>query len=167
MASLTTAADKSGSIKIPSSQVAWVCEASFPQSALVLACVGFLCREAALCVRLEVDRPSFANEPLIEGCGLTFDRTNTDPPLLVVRVRSLVFAANAAISNIRAQPIACGNPARPDVAALVEARLVDFGCIDTVQSINRAIQLERIAINHDNFGCQAWPDHRHTTTTTQ
>jgi hypothetical protein len=22
------------------------------------------------------------------------------------------------------------------------------------------IQLERIAINHDNFGCQAWPDHR-------
>src|SRR6476660_2694494 len=96
-------------------------------------------RETALCVRLELDRPSFANEPLIERCGLAFDRTNPDPPVLVDRVRSLVLAANGTISNIRAQSIARRNPARPDVAALVEARLVDFGCIDTVQPINRAI----------------------------
>jgi len=80
--------------------------------------------------------------------------------VLVERVGPLVLAANGTISNIRAQSIAHRNPARPDVAALVETHLVDFGCIDTVQPINRAIQLERIAISHNNFGRQAWPDHR-------
>src|SRR4051794_26663831 len=99
MASLTTAADKSRSIEIPSSQVARFCETSFPQSAPVHACVSFLCRETALCVRLEVDRLSFANEPCIERCALAFDRTNPDPPVLVDRVRPLVVAANGAISN--------------------------------------------------------------------
>ena len=83
MASLTTSADKSRSIEIPSSQVARFCEASVPQSAPVLTCVSFLCRKPALCVRLELDRPSFANDPLIERCGLAFDRTDADPSLLV------------------------------------------------------------------------------------
>src|ERR1700687_1827811 len=160
MASLTTAADKSRPIEIPSPQVARFCETSFPQSATALACVSFLCRETAPCVRLELDRPSFANEPLVERCGLAFDRTNPDPPVLVVGVRPLVLAANGTISNVRDQSIPRRNPARPDVAAVVEARLVDFGCIDTVQPINRAIQLERIAISNNNFGRQAWPDHR-------
>ena len=82
MASLTTAADKSRSIEIPSSQVARFCEASLPQSAPVHTCVRFLCRETALCGRLELDRPSFANEPLIKRCGLAFDRTNPEPPVL-------------------------------------------------------------------------------------
>src|SRR6478752_2307124 len=132
MARLTTGADKSRSIEIPSSQVARFYETSFPQSAPVHACVSFLCGETALCVRLELDRPSFANEPLIERCSLAFDRTNPDPPVLVDRVRSPVLAANGTISNIRAQSIARRNPARPDVATLVEARLVDFGCIHPV-----------------------------------
>src|SRR5215475_14823495 len=160
MASLTTAANEPRSIAIPSSRFARFCETSFPQSAPVLPCVSFLCRKTALCGRLERNRPSFANEPLIERCGLVFDRTNRDPPVLVDRVRPLVLAANGTISNIRAQSSARCNPARPDVAALVEARLVDFGGIDTVQPINRAIQLERSAIGHNNFGRQAWPDHR-------
>jgi hypothetical protein len=43
---------------------------------------------------------------------------------------------------------------------LVEACLVDFGCIDTIQPISRVIQLERIAISHNNFVRQAWPGHR-------
>ena len=73
MASLTTAADKSRSIEIPSSQVARFCETSLPQSAPVLTCVSVLCRKTALCVRLELDCPSFANEPLIERGGLAFD----------------------------------------------------------------------------------------------
>ena len=77
--------------------------------------------------------------------------------MLVDRVRPLVIAANGTTSNIGAQSITRRNPARPDVAALVEAHLVDFGCIDTVQPINRAIKLERIAISHNNFGRQAWP----------
>src|SRR4249920_2112482 len=102
MAGLTTAADKSRSIEIPSSQVARFCETSIPQSAPVLTCVGFLCRKAALCVGLELDRPSFANEPLIERCGFAVDRTNPDPSVLVERVRPLVLAANGAISNMRA-----------------------------------------------------------------
>src|SRR5258708_24948213 len=160
MASLTAAADKSRSIEIPRSQVAGFCEAPLPQSALVHACVRFLCREPAFCGRLELDRPSFANEPLIERCGLAFDRTNPDPPVLVDRVRPLVLAANGTISNIRAQSIARRNPARPDLSALLEARLVDFGCIDTIQPISRVIQLERIAISHNNFVRQAWPGHR-------
>src|SRR5882757_8906637 len=160
MASLTTAADEPRSTEIPSSQVARFCETSFPQSAPVLARVSFLCRETALCGRLELDRPSFANEPLIERCGLAFDRTNPDPPTLVDRVRPLVLAVDGTISNIRAQSIARRNPARPDVATLVEARLVDFGCIDAIQPINRVIQLERIAISHNNFSRQARPGHR-------
>ena len=80
--------------------------------------------------------------------------------MLVDRVRPLVIAANGTTSNIGAQSITRRNPARPDVAALVEAHLVDFGCIDTVQPKDRAIQLERIAISHYNFGRQAWPGHR-------
>ena len=132
MAGLTATADKPRSIVIPSSQLARFCETSFPQSAPVLACVSFLCRKTALCGRLELNRPSFANEPLIERCGLVFDRTNPDPPVLVDRVRPLVIAANGTTSNLGAQSITRRNPARPDVAALVEAHLVDFGCIDTV-----------------------------------
>src|SRR4029078_1749218 len=123
------------------SQVTRFSETSVPQSAPVLACVSFLCRKTALCGKIELDRPSFANEPLIERCGFVFDRTNSDPPVLVDRVGPLVLAANGTISNIRAQSIAHRNPARPDVAALVETHLVDLGCIDTVQPINRAIQL--------------------------
>jgi hypothetical protein len=120
MAGLTTAADKSRSIEIPSSQVARFCETSFPQSAPVLTCVSFLCRKTALCLRLELDCQSFANEPLIERCGLAFDRTNPDPSVLVDRVGPLFLAANGTISNIHAQSIVRRNPARPDVAALVD-----------------------------------------------
>src|SRR6478609_9682900 len=69
MARLTTGAYKSRSIEIPSSQLARFCETSLPQSALVLTCVSFLCRKTTLCVRFELDRPSFANEPRIERCG--------------------------------------------------------------------------------------------------
>src|SRR5215470_11214341 len=119
MASLTTAADKPCSIEIPSSHVARFRETSFPQSAPVLTCVGFLRRKTALCVRLELDRPSFMNEPRIERCGFAFDRANPDPSMLVERVRPPVLAANGTISNIRAQSIARRNSARPDVAALV------------------------------------------------
>src|SRR5262245_6193447 len=152
MASLTTAADEPRSIAIPFSQFSRFCETSFPQSTPVLTCVSFLCRKTALCGRLELNRPSFANEPLIERCGFVFDRTNCDPPVLVDRVRPLVLAANGPTSNMRAQSIAHRNPARPDIAGLVEAHLVDFGCIDTFQPIDRAIQLECIAIGHNNFG---------------
>jgi hypothetical protein len=35
-----------------------------------------------------------------------------------------------------------------------------FGCVDTFQPIDRAIQLERIAISYNNFGRQAWPGDR-------
>src|SRR6478736_4394806 len=147
MAGLTTPAEKSRCIVIPCSQVARFCETPAPQSAPVLAGVSFFCRETVLCGWLELDCPPFANQPRIERCGLVFDRTNPDPPVLVDRVRPVVLATNGTISNIRAQSIARRNPARPDLAALVEARLVDFGCIDTVQPINRTIQLERIAIS--------------------
>jgi hypothetical protein len=41
----------------------------------------------------------------------------------------------------------------------VEARLVDFGCINTAQPIVRSLQLERIAINHYNLGGKAWPNY--------
>ena len=78
-------------------------------------------------------------------------------PVLVDRVRPLVLAANGAISNMRAQSIARCNPARPDIAAFVEACLVDFGSIDTIQPIIRVIQLQRIATGHNNFGRQARP----------
>jgi ABC-type multidrug transport system permease subunit len=47
-AGLTTASDQSLSIEIPSSQVARFCETSFPQSAPVLACSSFLCRNSEL-----------------------------------------------------------------------------------------------------------------------
>ena len=89
MASLTTATNKSRTIDIPSSKVARFCKASFPQFAPVLACVRFLRRETARCGRLEPDCPSFANEPRIERCGLAFDRTNPDPPVLVMPDRAL------------------------------------------------------------------------------
>jgi len=152
MASLTTATNKSRTIDIPSSKLARFCKASFPQFAPVLACVRFLRRETARCGRLEPDCPSFANEPGIERCGLAFDRTNPDPPVLGCRIRPFVIAANGTTSNIRAQSIARRDPARPDVAVLVETHLVDFRCIDTIQPIDRAIQFERIAIGHNNFG---------------
>jgi hypothetical protein len=65
MASLTTATNKSRTIDIPSSKLARFCKASFPQFAPVLACVSFLCRETTPCVWLELDGPSFVNEPFI------------------------------------------------------------------------------------------------------
>jgi hypothetical protein len=60
---------------------------------------------------------------------------------------------------MRAQSISRRNPARPDVAALIQAGLINFGCIDAVQPIDRAIQSERITVSHSNFGRQTWPDH--------
>src|SRR3954447_24702933 len=102
MANLATAAEKSRAIVIPSTEVARVRETSFPQSAQVLARVGLLRHEAAVCGGVELDRPTFANQPLIECRGFAFDRTNPDPPLLVDRVRPFVFAANGPISDIRA-----------------------------------------------------------------
>ena len=136
MASLTTATNKSRTIDIPSSKLARFCKASFPQFAPVLACVRFLRRETARCGRLEPDCPSFANEPRIERCGLAFDRTNPDPPVLGCRIRPFVVAANGTTSNIRAQSIARRDPARPDLAALTKARLINFGCIDAVQPMS-------------------------------
>ena len=80
--------------------------------------------------------------------------------MLGCRIRPFVVAANGTTSNIRAQSIARRDPARPDFAALIKARLINFGCIDAVQPIDRAIQSERIAVSHSNVGRQAWPDHR-------
>ena len=155
-ASLTATADKPRSIVIPSSQLARFCETLGGSRASASSAAKRPFAEGSNLIA----HPSRTNEPLIERCGLVFDRTNPDPPVLVDRVRPLVIAANGTTSNLGAQSITRRNPARPDVAALVEAHLVDFGCIDTVQPKDRAIQLERIAISHYNFGRQAWPGHR-------
>ena len=160
MTGLATAADKPCCTEIPSSEVTRFRETSAPQSAPVLACVNFPRGEAVGCGWLELDRPSFANQPLIERGILAFDRANPDPPLLVVRVRPLVLAANGAISNMSAQSIPRRNPARPDVAALINAGLIEFGCIDAVQPIGRTIQPKCIAISHGNVRRQTWSDHR-------
>jgi hypothetical protein len=160
IAGLTTDTNKSRTVEIPSSKLARFCKASFPQLALVLACVSFLRRETARCGRFEPDCPSFANEPRIERCVLALDPTNPDPPVPGRRIRPFVVAANGAISNMRDQSISRRDPARPDLAALIKARLINFGGIDAVQPIDRAIQSERIAVSHGNVGRQAWPGHR-------
>src|SRR4051812_27138660 len=98
MAGLTTAAKKPCAIAIPSAQVARVRETSLPQSAPLVARVSLFRREAARCGGVELDRPTFANQPLIQRRGFAFDRTDPDPPLLVDRVRPLVFAANGPVS---------------------------------------------------------------------
>jgi hypothetical protein len=160
MTGFATAADKSRCTEIPSSEVTRFGKTSAPQSAPVLACVSLPSREAVGCGRLELDRPSFANQPLIERGSLAFDRAYPDPPLLVIRVRALVLAANGAICNMPAQSIPRRNPARPDVAGLIKASLINFGRVDAVQPIIRTIQPERIAVSHSNIRRQTWADHR-------
>ncbi len=110
LAGFATPAEKSRAIRLPSPEVARVRETSTPQPAPVLPCVSFLRRETALCRRLQFDRPSFPNEPLVERGGLAFERANPDPPVLVIRIRPLVVASNGARSNMRAQSISRRNP---------------------------------------------------------
>src|SRR5215471_21085203 len=98
------------SADIPAPHIVRVGEASGPQSAPVVARIGFFSGEGALGrvfgTAVALHRPAFAHGPLVERRGFALDRAHADPPLLERRIRPLVVAAHSATLDERVQAIA-------------------------------------------------------------
>src|SRR6516162_10189079 len=100
-------------------------------------------------LRIEIECPPLAHEPLVQAHALAGDPANAEPRLGVVGIRPVILAGNASVADQRDERVTCFRPARPLSAALVDANLVALRGIDALQLKQRSAQPDRIAILDD------------------
>jgi len=131
-------------VLVPMAEVARSHKAAFPHAEAVLFGVVLVSLEAAMGVRLGVERPAISHEPAMEVDGIHHAVANVTAGIFPVGAE--ILAADGAVGNQLVEGFDRELAAGVDASGLVEADLVLLGRINSVEAIQRAIHCKSIGV---------------------
>src|SRR3974390_2331444 len=149
-------AAEQGGVLLPATEFGRRDKAALPEASAFVLRIRLVFPEAALCRGFLAQRKSLAYEKLAQTGGFAFDGAGPDAPFLVGRSGTEIVAAHVAAADKLGELVARIDAARPGIGMVVNADLVDCGCLDAGEPIRHLANINGPAVPDHRAGGKAW-----------